>query len=170
MQSNCLSSPSLSTARKTTVSREAPATPSGCTHFKLRQLTRRVSRHFDRIIGSAGIKTTQYSLLSHIERLGPIGPGELARRMSMDASTLTRNLKPLLKQGWAELGPGANGRSRVVVATAAGRAKRLEAGRQWKRAQVEINQRLGNARVVQLHDLLEECLTSMDAEAGEKDD
>src|SRR4051794_39337964 len=84
--------------------RSDPVRPSGCTSFKLRQVTRRVSRHFDRIVGEAGLKTTQYSLLSHIERFGPIGPGELARRMAMDASTLTRNMKPLLAQGWARLG------------------------------------------------------------------
>ena len=138
--------------------------PTGCTNFRLRQLTRRVSQHFDRIIGVAGIKTTQYSLLSHIERLGPVRPGELARAMSMDASTLTRNLQPLLKLGWAEIGPGSDGRSRVVGATVAGRAKRAEAARQWKRAQLEVNARLGDDRVVRLHDLLEECLALMDAD------
>jgi len=138
--------------------------PVGCTSFRLRQLTRRVSQHFDRIVGEAGIKTTQYSLLSHIERLGPIRPGELARAMSMDASTLTRNLQPLLKSGWAEIGPGSDGRTRVITATAAGRAKRAEAARSWKRAQLEINARLGDERVVRLHDLLEECLTLMDAD------
>ena len=144
-----------------------PATarlPSGCTSFRLRQLTRRVSQHFDRIIGEAGIKTTQYSLLSHIERLGPVRPGELAQAMSMDASTLTRNLKPLLHAGWATLGPGADGRSRVVASTPAGRAKRAEAARQWKRAQLEVNARLGAARVAALHDLLEECLALMEAD------
>jgi len=143
--------------------------PTGCTNFRLRQLTRRVSQHFDRIIGAVGIKTTQYSLLSHIERLGPVRPGELARAMSMDASTLTRNLKPLLAQGWAELGPGSDGRSRVVAATPAGRAKRAEASRQWKRAQLEINERLGTARVAHLHDVLEECLALMDT-PGATDD
>ena len=150
--------------------REPVAAPQGCTNFKLRQLTRRVGQHFDRIVGAAGIKTTQYSLLSHIERFGPIRPGDLARRMSMDASTLTRNLKPLLHHGWAELGPGADGRSRVVTPTPAGRAKRVEAGRVWKRAQLEINARLGSARVVQLHELLEACLSLMDAEPGAADE
>ena len=142
------------------------ALPSGCTNFKLRQLTRRVSQHFDRVVAGAGLKTTQYSLLSHIERLGPVGPGELARAMTMDASTLTRNLKPLLKLGWAELGPGADGRSRVVKATPAGLAKRAEAGRLWKRAQLDLNARLGNATVVDLHRLLEDCLGRLEAAAG----
>ena len=146
------------------------ATPVGCTNFKLRQLTRRVSQHFDRIVASAGLKTTQYSLLSHIERLGPVSPGELARAMTMDASTLTRNLKPLLKLGWAELGPGVDGRSRVVVATAAGLAKRAEASRQWKRAQLDINARLGNAKVAHLHELLEECLALLEPEVETADE
>ena len=145
--------------------------PSGCTSFRLRQLSRRVSQHFDRILGETGLKTTQYSLLSQVERLGPIRPGELAARMSMDASTLTRNLKPLLAHGWAELGPGDDGRSRVVSITPAGRAKRAETQREWKRAQLEINRRLGNARVAHLHDVLEECLRLMDAdETGETDE
>lgn len=142
----------------------AAAKPNGCTSFKLRRLTRRVTQHFDRIVGAAGIRTTQYSLLSHLERLGPIRPGELAHAMSMDASTLTRNLRPLLEQGWAETGPGADGRSRVVAATQAGRAKRAEAAREWKRAQLQVNARLGAERVVRLHALLEECLALMDPE------
>lgn len=161
-----MSSLSPAPSSKKAPARPPAATPVGCTNFKLRQLTRRVSQHFDRIIGVAGLKTTQYSLLSHIERLGPVRPGELARAMVMDASTLTRNLKPLLKLGWAELGPGADGRSRVVNATAAGRAKRREAGRQWKRAQLEINERLGSAKVAHLHGLLEECLALMDPDIG----
>ena len=143
--------------------------PSGCTNFKLRQLTRRVTQHFDRIVAPAGLKTTQYSLLSHIERLGPVAPGALARTMTMDASTLTRNLKPLIKLGWVELGPGVNGRSRVVTATAAGRAKRAEAARQWKRAQFDLNARLGNAKVAHLHDMLEECLALLEPEAESVD-
>ncbi|HEY9239640.1 MAG TPA: MarR family winged helix-turn-helix transcriptional regulator, partial [Burkholderiaceae bacterium] len=97
--------------------------PSGCSSFKLRQLSRRVSQHFDQIVGAAGLKTTQYSLLSHVVRLGPVRPGDLAAAMEMDASTLTRNLQPLVAQGWVEVGPGDDGRSRFVTASDAGRDK-----------------------------------------------
>jgi DNA-binding MarR family transcriptional regulator len=133
----------------------------GCSSFKLRQLTRRVSQHFDHIVGSAGLKTTQYSLLSHIAKLGPVRPGELAAAMEMDASTLTRNLQPLLKQGWVEVGPGDDGRSRLVRVTEAGRVKRAEAQRDWKRAQLAFNEQMGDARVVRLHALIDECLALM---------
>jgi len=142
-------------------SSSAVVSPSGCSSFKLRQLTRRVSQHFDHIVGSAGLKTTQYSLLSHIAKLGPVRPGELAAAMEMDASTLTRNLQPLLKQGWVEVGPGDDGRSRLVQVTDAGRVKRAEAQRDWKRAQLAFNEQMGDARVVRLHALIDECLALM---------
>ena len=150
------------------------ALPAGCTSLKLRQLSRRVSRHYDRIVGAAGLKTTQYSLLSCIVKLGPLRPGELARRLEMEASTLTRNLRPLVAQGWVALGPGIDGRSRCVSATDAGRAKRGEAQREWQRAQLALNDRLGAARVARLHDLLDECLGLINAPAdfstGDRDE
>ncbi len=132
--------------------------PQGCTNLKLRQLMRRVAQHYDAELGKSGLKTTQYSLLSHVARLGPIRPGELAREMMMDASTLTRNLRPLVDAGWLALGPGADGRSRLVDITAAGRAKRQEAQRRWRVAQEGINEMLGGRRVAELHALIDECL------------
>jgi DNA-binding MarR family transcriptional regulator len=141
----------------------AARAPTGCSSLKLRQLSRRVSQHFDHVVLAAGLKTTQYSLLSHVVRLGPIRPGELADAMEMDASTLTRNLQPLVAQGWVEVGPGDDGRSRVVTATDAGRAKRAQAQLEWKRAQLAFNARIGDARVIRLHALIDECLALLNA-------
>ena len=141
--------------------RSAAPAPTGCSSFKLRQLSRRVSQHFDHIVGASGLKTTQYSLLSHIVKLAPVRPGELAAQMEMDASTLTRNLRPLVDQGWVLVGAGADGRSRCVTITPAGRAKRVEAQREWKRAQTALNARLGVASVARLHTLIDACLLAM---------
>ena len=54
--------------------------------------------------------------------------------------------------------------------TQAGRAKRTEAQREWKRAQLALNDRLGSAKVVQLHHLLDECLALMTESAGDSTD
>ena len=137
--------------------------PRGCTNLKLRQLSRAVTRHYDAYVARTGLKNTQYSLLSHVVLLGPIQPVELARRMKLDASTLTRNLQPLLAQGWLQMGPGADGRSRTIAATEAGRLKRAEGQRAWKQAQLALNTRLGDARVARLHELLDACLDELDA-------
>lgn len=142
------------------------ASPVGCSAFKVRQLSRRVSQHFDQIVSSTGLKTTQYSLLSHVVRLGPLKPGELAAEMEMDASTLTRNLQPLVAQGWVEVGPGADGRSRLVSPTEAGREKYADAKREWKRAQLAFNQRMGDERVIRLHALIEDCLDALNADTA----
>ncbi|HEY0884997.1 MAG TPA: MarR family transcriptional regulator [Ramlibacter sp.] len=141
--------------------------PQGCTNLKLRQLMRRVAQHYDAELGKTGLKTTQYSLLSYVVKLGPIRPGDLARAMKMDASTLTRNLRPLVDAGWLELGPGADGRSRLVTATEAGREKRREAQRRWRVAQEGINTVLGVPRVLALHALIDECLELLSPTPGE---
>jgi DNA-binding MarR family transcriptional regulator len=148
-------------ARRTHADSVGPTGPKGCSSQKLRQLSRRVSQHFDHVVASAGLKTTQYSLLSNIVQLGPVRPGDLADRLEMDASTLTRNLQPLVAQGWVEIGPGEDGRSRLVAATPTGREKRAQAQREWKRAQVAFNARLGDERVMRLHAMIDECLQAM---------
>ena len=130
----------------------------GCTNLKLRQLMRRITQHYDAELAQAGLKTTQYSLLSHVYKLGPIRPGDLAQAMKMDASTLTRNLKPLVAAGWVQLAAGVDGRSRLITITEAGREKRQEAQRHWKLAQTGLNRLLGMPRMLALHTLIDESL------------
>jgi DNA-binding MarR family transcriptional regulator len=133
----------------------------GCTNFKLRQLTRAVSQRFDAELAKAGLKTTQYSLLSHVAKLGPLRPGDLARAMTMDASTLTRNLRPQLAAGWLQMTAGDDGRSRSVSITPAGRDKRQQAQRHWKAAQEALNASLGIGEVAELHGMLDAALRQL---------
>ena len=132
--------------------------PQGCTNLKVRQLMRRVSQHYDVEMARCGLKTTQYSLLSYIVKLGPIRPSELAQVMQMTPSTLSRNLQPLVAAGWVVQGAGAGARSRLVQATDAGHDKRREAQRHWKVAQQTLNAQLGVERVMALHALVDSSL------------
>ncbi|RUF23370.1 MarR family transcriptional regulator [Pseudomonas aeruginosa] len=140
--------------------------PQGCTNLKLRQLTRLVTRHYDHHVSETGLKNTQYALLSYIVKLGPIRPGELAKRMHMDASTLTRNMQPLVAHGWLKIGEGSDARSRLVEVTEAGQAKRAEGQQAWKAAQKTLNERLGIERVAALHKLLDACIECFDDDPG----
>src|ERR1700754_227193 len=141
--------PATKPAAKPTASQRAAAavSPRGCSSEKLRQLSRRVSQHFDRIVAVTGLKTTQYSLLSSVVQLEPVRPGDLANQREMDASTLTRNLQPLVAKGWIVVGPGDDGRSRFITATPEGREKCATARREWKRAQLAFNARVGDDTV-----------------------
>lgn len=147
--------------------KDATTRPQGCTNFKLRRLMRQVAQHYDAQMSACGLKTTQYSLLNTVEHLGPIQPSELARSMAMDASTLTRNLRPLMDAGWLLLGPGQNARSRLVHITEAGREKRREAQALWKVAQLSLNEMLGESTVVALHGLIDDCMERLVEPAGD---
>jgi DNA-binding MarR family transcriptional regulator len=136
----------------------AIAKPQGCTSFKLRQLSRVVARHYDARVAACGLKTSQYSLLSHAMTMEPVRPVDLAARMNLDASTLTRNLKLLIAEGWIEQGEGADARSRLIRVTPAGRIKRAEARAHWQQAQRALNEQLGPERVAALHALIDEAL------------
>ena len=145
--------------------------PQGCTNIKLRQLMRRAARYYEAEVGKTGLKNTQYSLLSHVYKLGPLRPVDLARAMKIEASTLSRNLKPLIAAGWLTLDAGVDGRSRIVNITQAGREKRQEAQRRWRVAQENINAALGVERVMALHALLDECMPLLaPMEDGEHDE
>jgi DNA-binding MarR family transcriptional regulator len=137
------------------------ATPKGCTNFRLRSMSRLVSRHYDGHLAPTGLKVTQYSLLSHLVKLSPVRPVDLARRMGLDASTLTRNLKPLMLAGFVTQGEGADARSRLVRITDAGCAKHAEAHASWQRAQSSLSDLLGADRVVALHALLDDTMDTL---------
>jgi DNA-binding MarR family transcriptional regulator len=143
------------------MSAKSVQTPQGCTNFKIRQLMRQMSQHYDAEIGKTGLRATQYALLRHVYTLGPIRAGELAQAMRLDASTLTRNLKPLVDAGWLRIEAGSDGRNRLVALTDTGRIKRDQAKAHWKAAQEELNRILGVDKVLALHALIDEALESM---------
>lgn len=142
--------------------------PSGCTCDRLRKLTRRITQHYDVRLAPAGLRVTQYSLLAHLVRGGPIPMSALARLMEMDRTTLTRNLKPLADAGLVDVAQGADARRRVVSATVRGRAARSEARELWRRAQDEVNQALGAEQVAALHAVLEDSLARLKDRAAER--
>jgi DNA-binding MarR family transcriptional regulator len=136
--------------------------PRGCTNLKLRQLDRRVTRHYDRYVAEAGLKNSQYALLSHVVKTGPVQPGELARQMQVDPSTLTRNVGPLVARGWLTVGAGHDARSRTIGITEAGLAKHAQGRLAWQRAQRALAEQLGTERVVALHALIDQCTALLD--------
>lgn len=137
-------------------------TPQGCTNLKLRQLGRMVTRHYDHYLAAVGLKNTQYALLSHVVKLGPIRPSDLARRMQMDASTLTRNLQLMAAHGWLTIGRGEDERSRLIAATHEGQKIRSKGQKAWKDAQISLNDLLSIERVFAIHELLDSSIAILD--------
>lgn len=133
---------------------------AGCTCFKLRKLTRTMSRLYDQHMATVGLKTTQFSLLRNVERQA-LPVAELAQVLGAERTTMTRNLKPLADAGWVELLPGADSRQRIVTITKAGRAKIKAAHAAWRAAQNELESLLGRDAVLALHGQLDAALNQL---------
>jgi DNA-binding MarR family transcriptional regulator len=82
----------------------------------------------------------------------------------MTASTLSRNLQPLIVAGLVAQTAGADARSRLVHVTPEGEEKRREALAHWKTAQQKLNALLGVERVLALHLLIDESMELLGAE------
>lgn len=133
-----------------------------CTCAPLRRLTRRITIIYDHHLQDSELSITQYSLLSRIGREGPIANITLALEMGMDRSTLSRALKPLMAAGWVETvdlpeDELLDKRSFALQLSRSGRAKLDQARPRWRRAQDEIDRRLGPKLAREFNDLIDDA-------------
>ena len=112
--------------------------PALCFCNALRQASRAVSRLYDEELRGVGLRSTQYSLLRQLSRSGEVRQRDLGGLASLDETTLTRNLRPLMKRGWVAVRPGQDRREKRFKITAAGVAKLEEARPAWERAQARM--------------------------------
>jgi DNA-binding MarR family transcriptional regulator len=118
---------------------------SPCLCNALRQASRAVSRLYDEELRAVGLRTTQYSLLRYLQHLGEVRQRDLGELTSLDETTLTRNLRPLIDAGWVAVEAGEDRREKLVSLTEAGSAKLTQARPAWERAQERMRSRLSKA-------------------------
>jgi DNA-binding MarR family transcriptional regulator len=118
-----------------------------CTCSRLRRATRAVTQLYDDALAPSGLRVTQFSLLRKLEREGPSRMSELAEKLLLDRTALTRTLEPLLAAGYVEVTRGRDARTRDVSITRTGRAAVAAAVGPWKRAQAAVARRVGRERL-----------------------
>ncbi len=72
---------------------------TNCTCFNMRKVARALTQFFDRHLESYNIRSTQFTLLVELDNKASKTLTEIANTLVMDRTTLTRNLKPLEKNG-----------------------------------------------------------------------
>jgi DNA-binding MarR family transcriptional regulator len=117
-----------------------------CACANLRKAARALTQLFDEALAPSGLRVTQFTLLVTSRLMGESTINELAERMAMDRTTLSRNLKPLVRSGLLEVRPGKDGRTRLVRITQAGEQALEEAYPLWHGAQQETVSALGEER------------------------
>jgi DNA-binding MarR family transcriptional regulator len=114
-----------------------------CTCFNLRKTTRAMTQLFDEALKPCGLYATQFTLLAAVSSKENIAITELSKALVMDRTTLTRNLKPLQKNGWIEVTPGEDKRTRTLSLTRSGKKVLQQAMVHWKKVQNKVVQTLG---------------------------
>src|ERR1700687_2551820 len=131
---------------------------SACTCGSLRKASRRVSQFYDTALAPAGIKSTQYSILSEVYRgslRGPVTMCELATAMVMDRSTLGHNLKPLERDDLVTLRLSDDDRrKRYVELTKKGKLLLRKSRRLWQRAEGRFEKIFGKESAAELRAVL----------------
>ena len=138
-------------------------TPQACLCFNLRKAARAVTQRYDAALEPAGLRATQFSLLAALDGRDAVTITDLARAMVMDRTTLTRNLRPIEKQGLVAIAPGDDRRTREVSLTRRGRQTLKHATPRWRHAQTGMLDALGDRRA---RHLLGELSGVIDATRG----
>ncbi len=128
-----------------------------CCATAMRKASRRLSQLYDDAIEKTGLKTTQFAILSELERRAKEPPtmAELAQALVMDRSALGHNLRPLERDGLIALEESEEDRRRRhVVATSHGKAKYREARKLWHKAQDRFDAVFGKAKAAALRSVL----------------
>jgi len=129
--------------------------PEVCTCLALRQAARHVSQFYDQQLAPTGLRTTQYSILAKLKRLGPITINVLADEMVMDRTTLGRNILPLQRMHLIAVRRGREDRrSKEVHLTEAGEERFRAALKEWKVAQERFDATFGRDRTLDLRAVL----------------
>src|SRR5437763_15819511 len=95
---------------------------STCTCGELRKAARAITLLYDNAFKSSGLLSTQFNVLQAIYNIHSMRISDLANKLGMDRTTLTRNLSVLERQGFIEISQGKDHRTRMVTATQKGRS------------------------------------------------
>jgi DNA-binding MarR family transcriptional regulator len=120
--------------------------PAHCVSNNLHKTARAVTRIYAEEMRPAGLARSQFAILNLLDHGGAVALSELARRLYMDRTTLTRNLRPLERTGLVvRTGDPADRRVKLAEITPAGRDRLEEARGYWRRAQARVLERFGEA-------------------------
>lgn len=132
-----------------------------CTLVRMRMLNRVVSKIYDDALRPHGLKASQLNVLVAVSRMGPTRPKDLAARLMLERSTVSRNVDRMVGQGWLSIGRGDDdGRSHDLSITAKGRSLMSLLLPDWRRAQRAAKKLLGADTVASLNSAVDALRTT----------
>ncbi len=122
-----------------------------CACHKMREAARKITRKYNSALKPAGIKITQFTMLSAVGLKEGATLTEISTYLGMDRTTLSRNLGLLERQALIEIYDDGYGRARSAKLTDKGVTVMETALPLWRRAQKSLRQNLGDQIWAQVH-------------------
>ena len=122
-----------------------------CIAVRLRLLSRVVTNLYDDALRPLGLKVSQLNILIVTAKLGLARPAKVCEILQLDASTLSRNVKPLQANGWLEVVPEDDGRAQPFRLTAKGSRLIETAVPAWEEGQRQAVELLGDEGIALLN-------------------
>ncbi len=117
-----------------------------CACANIRRASRAITHVYTEELAGCELTPTQITILMTLNQAGTITQGKLGRILALDSTTLTRSLRPLLKQGWVStLANEEDRRENNFLLTQRGNEKLKEIMPRWKSAQMRLKKALGEA-------------------------
>jgi DNA-binding MarR family transcriptional regulator len=117
--------------------------PALCPAFNIRAASRVITQLFDEILKPTGLQITQFAVLVGVVSLDSPSINQLAKGLVMDRTTLTRNLKPLEKEGLIKITSGDDKRTHFVKITPKGKSAMEKTLPYWEKARTVVSEEFG---------------------------
>lgn len=115
-----------------------------CNCLAVRQAARQLTQMYEDALARTGVKATQFSMLARLSQIEPATMQELADDLVMDRTTLSRNIRPLERNGLVAVATGeGDQRVRRLTLTKTGAATLKTASKAWKGAQERFERAFG---------------------------
>jgi DNA-binding MarR family transcriptional regulator len=122
-----------------------------CLGVRLRLIHRGVSGIYDEGLRPLGVRVGQMNILIGVAYAGPVKPARLCHVLSMEKSTLSRDVDVLQRKGWVVVEPDSEERGQTLRLSPAGAALLEAALPAWEEAQRKASELLGPAGVDVVH-------------------
>jgi DNA-binding MarR family transcriptional regulator len=127
-----------------------------CLNFSMRKANRILNKIYDRHLQSCGLKCGQFTILRVIHAYKQTTNSQLQEAMLIDQTTLSRNLKPLIRDGYISVTQGEDLRVKLLSLSPEGKKLFKDARIHWQQAQKEVKQKLGKEGTEKLLEITEE--------------
>lgn len=122
-----------------------------CFNLAMRKSNRLITQFYEEKLSQVGLKSGQYSILRAVNYEKVTSNKELRNILVIDQTTLSRNLKPLFRDGYLEQFPDPDdSRIKNISLTPKGKAMYEKSHPIWMKAQAELEKKLGKVESQQI--------------------